>query len=182
MDEKLKEKAEKLFSEYVKSETLKMHCKEVAIIMKHLAKYLQKDEELWYYAGLLHDLDYDEIKDLEKHGLKTGEILKNEGFPEEFVHAVLRHNEANGNKRQEEFDFYLSAADNVAGFIYAYGLMRKAISGMEPNKLLKKLKDKSFAANVRRDEIYDIEKFMPIEQFLKIAIEAMSTIEKELGF
>lgn len=159
-----------------------MHCREVAVIMKKIAKYINKDEDLWYYAGLLHDLDFDEIKDLEKHGLKTGEILKQLGFPEEMVNAILRHNEANGNKRQEEFDYFLSASDNVSGFIFAYGLMRKGISGMEANKLIKKLKDKSFAANVRRDEIYDIEKFMPLERFCSIAIEAMSEIEKELGF
>ncbi len=142
MEPKLIEKANELFKEYVKTDNLKMHSKEVAIIMKGLAKKLGEDEDKWYYTGLLHDLDYEEIKDLKTHGLKTGEILKENGFPEDMVNAILRHNEENGNKRENLYDYCLSAADNISGLIYAYGLMRKTLKGMEVKGLKKKMKDK----------------------------------------
>ncbi len=182
MDTQLIEKANSLFREYIKSENMIKHSKEVAVIMKGLAKHLGKDEDEWYYAGLLHDLDYEEIKDLKTHGLKTGRILKENNFPEEMINAILRHNEENGNKRENLFDYCLSAADNISGLIYAYGLMRKSLKGMEVKGLKKKMKDKKFAENVRRDLIKDIEKYMSLDDFLRIAIESMQSISDELGF
>ena len=182
MEPELIEKANSLFNEYVKSENLIKHSKEVAAIMRGLAKKLNEDEDKWYYTGLLHDLDYEEIKDLKTHGLKTGKILKENGFPDDMVNAILRHNKDNGNRRENLYDYCLSAADNISGLIYAYGLMRKSLAGMEVKGLKKKMKDKRFAENVRRDLIRDIEKYMPLNDFLSIAIESMQSIAKDIGF
>lgn len=175
---------EQLFEEYVKSPDIKNHCKEVAIIMRFLAREFNEDEEKWYSAGLLHDLDFEFEKELTKHGLKTAEILRQEGYPEDMIHAILSHNEDGlGVKRESKFDFALSAADNVSGLIYAYGLMRKALEGMEANGLKKRFKTKAFAAAVRRDLIADIEKTgMTLEKFFEVSIKAMQSISTELGF
>lgn len=185
MQQELIEKAKQLFQEHVKSENLKMHCIEVEAIMKEIAKTEGEDEEKWAAVGLLHDLDFDDenYKSLEKHTQKTIEILKNEGFDEEIIHAVASHNEEGTKiKRENKFDYALAAADNISGLIYAYALMRKSLEGMEVSGLKKKMKDKTFAAAVRRDLIKDIEKVMPLDKFLEISIKAMQSIKDKIGF
>lgn len=182
MNSSLIEKSKELYKENIKSETLKKHSLEVATIMKELASALGKDEDEWYYAGLLHDLDYDEIKDPKTHGLKTAEILKKENYPKEMIDAILAHNEDNGSKRKSEMDYFLSAADNISGLIYAYGLMRNGISGMNAKGLKKKMKSKTFAASINRNLIKDIEQFMDLNRFIEISIKGMEKIEKDIGF
>ena len=177
------EKAQKLFEENVKSEDVKKHCLEVSTIMASLAKELGENEEDWAIAGLMHDADCDITPDISVQGKRAAEILKENGFKEELSHAVLAHNEENlGIKRESKLDYVLSAADNISGLIYAYGLMRKSLEGMEAKKLKEKLKNKAFAATVRRDLILDVEKFMPLDKFLEISIKAMQSISKQIGF
>ena len=76
----------------------------------------------------------------------------------------------------------LSAADNISGLIYAYGLVRKSLDGIDIVGLKKRLKNKGFATSVRRDLIQDAEKFMPLDKFLEISIKAMQSIKREIGF
>ncbi|VVB81125.1 Uncharacterised protein [uncultured archaeon] len=130
-------------------------------------------------------MDFEEIKDLQIHGRKTVEILRQEGFSEDVIHAIASHNEeGTGVKRETKMDFALSAADNVSGLIYAYALMRKDkgyLEGMETSGLKKRIKDKRFAANCNRDKINDIEKVLPMDKFLETAIRAMQKIKDEIG-
>ena len=181
---KLNEARNFLF-EYAKSEKIRMHCREVETIMAFLAKELGEDEEKWAIAGLLHDLDCDLEQDVSKQATTAVGILKQKtDCPEDLCHAILAHNEGNtGTKRESRFDYALSAADNISGMIFSYGLMRKTFQGMEVSGLKKKMKDKSFAATVRRELICDIEKAgMPLDKFLETAIKAMQGISKEIGF
>ncbi len=173
-----------LFEEHVKSQELKNHCREVSAIMRFLAREFGEDEEEWAAIGLLHDLDFETEKDLSTHGRKTADILKAECYDEGFVRAVLSHNEGGlGVKRESRLEYSLSAADNISGLIYAYALMRNGLEGMEVRGLKKKIKDKAFAAAVRRDLIMDIEKAgIPLEKFLEVSIKAMQSIAKEIGF
>jgi putative nucleotidyltransferase with HDIG domain len=178
------EQARKLFDEYVNSENVKMHCREVEVIMRALAKELGEDEEKWAIAGLLHDMDCDIEHDIKNQARKAVEILKQKtDCPEDVCHAILSHNEENlGVKRESRFDYALSAVDNVSGLIYSYGLMRHSLEGMEVKGLKKKLKDKRFAASVRRDLIRDIDKAgMELDKLLEIAIKAMQSISDELN-
>ena len=176
------EEARELLNKYTKTDEVKLHCREVEAIMKALAKELGEDEEKWAIAGLVHDMDCD-IAELKEQGRKVVEILKERtDCQEDILHAILSHNEENlGVKRESKFDYVLSAADNISGMIYAYALMRKSMEGMEVKGLKKKLKDKRFAATVRRELIYDVEKFMNLDKFLEIAIKAMQEIAGELG-
>ena len=178
------EEARELFDEHVKSEKVGLHCREVEVVMRALAKELGEDEEKWAIAGLVHDMDCDIEPDIKKQAKKAVEILKEKtDYPEDGCHAILSHNEENlGVKRVSKMDFALSAADNISGMIYAYDLMRGSIEGMKPKGVKKKLKDKSFAANVRRELIYDIEKAgMDLTKFLEISISAIREIKGELG-
>lgn len=177
------EESQKLFEQHVKSPELRMHCKEVSTIMTFLAREFNEDAEKWEMIGLLHDLDFDFEKSPSEHGKKTAEILKEKGYSEDVIHAILSHNEENlAAKRESRLDYALSAADNVSGLIYAYALMRKTIDGMEVSGLKKKIKDKKFAANVNRNNILDIEKAgMALDKFLDISIKAMSSIAKDVG-
>jgi len=181
---KLFDKSNELFESFVKKQELRNHCIEVGTIMRFLAKKLEQDEEKWAAAGKLHDIDYEETEDKpENHGRLSAEILKEANYPQDLVHAILAHNEEHSRiKRENNFDYALSAADNVSGLIYAYGLMRGGLKGMEVKGLKKKMKDKAFAANVRRDLIYDIEEVMPLDEFLEISIEAMQSISDQIGF
>lgn len=181
-----KQQAEKLFEKYIKSETIKNHCLEVATIMESMAKDLSEDKEKWYVVGFLHDLDYEDPKysDLKNHTQKTKEILEEKNFPADLIKTIQSHNEeGSGVKREKQIDYVLSAADNISGLIYAYGLMRKSLDGMKVGKLKKRMKDKHFAAKVNRDKIVDIEKAdIELDKFLEVSIKAMQSISKEIGF
>lgn len=177
--------ARELFNEFVKSEKVKVHCREVEVITQALAKELGENEEQWAVAGLMHDMDCDVEPDIMNQGKKAVEILKERtDCPEEVCHAILAHNEENlGVKRESKLDFALSAADNVSGLIYAYGLMKGTLDGMQVKGLKKKLKNKGFAATIRRELILDIEKAgMELDRFLEVSIAAMQGISKEIGF
>ncbi len=178
--------SERLLSEYVKTSEIKMHCLEVSQIMQFLAKELNENEEEWAITGLLHDLDYESCT-IESHATKCAEILREKtDLKEELIHAILSHNEEYSKiKRETRIDYALAACDNISGMIYAYALMRKGFQGMDVRGLKKKIKDKRFAANVRRDLIYDIENEkvgISLDNFLDIAIKAMQNISSELGF
>ncbi len=176
-------KTQELFNNYVKSDEIKKHCLEVSTIMRFLAKELGEDEEEWANAGLMHDLDCDITPDINVQGRKAAEIAEENGYSESICHAILAHNEDNlGIKRESKFDYMLSAADNISGLIYSYGLMRKSLDDMDVSGLKKKLKNKGFAATVRRDLIQDAERFMPLDKFLELAIKAMQSIKEEIGF
>ena len=180
----LQDKTQELFADYVKTQQLKRHCLEVSTIMKFLAQELATEEEDKYQTtGLLHDLDFEEYPDLETHGKITAQRLKPLGYHDDMIHAILSHNEKGTNvKRETKMDYCLSAADNISGLIYAYALMRGSLKDMKIKGLKKKMKDKTFAANVQRDLIYDIEKIIPLDNFLEISIKAMQSIAEEIGF
>lgn len=184
------DEARALVEKYLTQQYLRDHSRETEVIMRALAKHFSEDEEFWGLVGLLHDLDMDEIgEEHDKHGDRTVEILKEEGYdiPEMFK-AIQSHTENLGftdAKRESKLDFALSAAENITGIIVAYTLMRpdKKLENVKVKSIKKKLKDKSFAAKVNRELINDIEKTgLERSEFLQIAIDAMKEIAEEIGF
>src|SRR3989338_672289 len=159
--------------------------------MRALAEKLNEDVEYWGMLGLLHDVDWALTREnWKEHGIKSVEILKENGFDDEFTQTVQSHacglNEIPALKektRTKKIEHALAAAETATGLIYAYALMRgKKISDMAVSGLNKKFKDKRFAANCNREIIKEIELIgMNLEEFFGIAIKAMQEIKEAIG-
>lgn len=151
--------AESLFNEWVINPRLQLHMKQVAYLMKCWAKEKENlDEESqwkWEMAGLLHDADWDQWPD--QHCKKIIEELEKRNVDPEIIHAIASHGPNHfGVEPETKMDKMLYAFDELSGLIHAYSLMRPGgYDGMELKGVKKRLKEKSFAANVSRDEIND---------------------------
>jgi len=165
------------------------HYLESEAVMRELAKTLNEDEEYWAMLGLLHDIDWGITKhDSTLHLTKAPEILKQAGFNDEFIEAVVSHGYGwncaglQDKKRTKKIEFALACSETITGLIHAYALMRKGIAGMEVSGLKKKFKDKKFAAAVSREIVLECENLgVPLEKFLEISIKAISSIAKEVN-
>ncbi|MBM4177401.1 HD domain-containing protein [Candidatus Gribaldobacteria bacterium] len=182
------EKAKELVGKHLKDKNNQIHSFESEAVLGALARELAENEDDWRIAGLLHDLDWEQIGDnYQEHGLKIFDILEQEGYEisEEIKQAIKSHNEKYTNvKRQNKLDYALSAGESITGLIYAYALMRpEKLEGMKASSLNKKFKDEKFAANVQRDLIADIEKIgLEKTRFFEIGIRTMQGLAQEIGF
>lgn len=149
---KTRQEADALLNEYVKTEALRNHCYMVAKAMAAYAQTLGEDQELWYQAGLLHDLDWEMFPD-EHPNKAIKELLV--GYPAELIAAVEAHAPGRtGKQPATTIEKYLFACDEISGLMNAVSLMRpNRFADMEVKSVKKKIKDKSFAANVSRDDI-----------------------------
>ncbi len=147
-----REQAEKLLSTHISNLALRVHCQMVAQAMQAYAQELGQDKELWYQAGLLHDLDWEKYPD-EHPNRAIKEILVE--YPPELLDAIAAHApDRTGKHAQTLIERYLFANDEISGFMHAVSLMRpNGFQDMEPRSVKKKLKDKSFATNVSREDI-----------------------------
>jgi len=154
-----KEKAHSLLNEWVLNDKLRLHMLQVAHLMKCWADEKEDlDEEgqwRWEMAGLLHDADWDQWPD--QHCKKIIEELEKQNVDPEIIHAIASHGpEHFGVQPETKMDKMLYAFDELSGLIHAYSLMRpNGYEGMEVKGVKKRLKEKSFAANVSREEIVD---------------------------
>ena len=147
-----REKAEALLEEYIKNEALLRHCRMVATAMEAYAKKLGEDQDLWYQTGLLHDLDWEKYPD-EHPNRALAELLTD--YPQEMKDAIAAHAPVRtGKEATTLLDRYLFACDEISGLMNAVSLMRpNGFSDMKVKSVKKKIKDKSFAANVSREDI-----------------------------
>ncbi len=142
-------------TKYTKSEPLLRHAVGVEECMGWYAREFGEDEQLWRAVGLLHDFDYEMHPTLDHHPQDGAPILRDEGYPEEVVDAVLSHAEHLSIPRDTQLKKTLFACDELSGFVHAVALVRPGgLEGMEPKSVKKKLKQPSFAAGVHRDEVY----------------------------
>ncbi len=144
--------SETLLKTYIKNEALLHHCYMVAQAMEVYAKALNQDVELWYATGLLHDLDWEQFPD--EHPMKAVAEFFGD-YPEEMKQAILAHAPSRTNVQAESLlDKYLFACDELSGLMHAVSLMRpNGFADMQVKSVKKKIKDKSFAANVSREDI-----------------------------
>lgn len=148
-----------LLNEWVKNERLQLHMKQVAQLMKCWAEEKEGLSEAvqwrWELAGLLHDADWDQWP--EQHCRKIIEELEARQIDPEIIRAIASHGPNHfGVEPETKMDKMLYAFDELSGLIHAYSLMRpEGYTGMELKGVKKRLKEKSFAANVNRDEIAD---------------------------
>ena len=174
-----------LLCEHTQSESLRKHALAVEACMRAYAGKLGGDEETWGTVGLLHDFDYERYPDAPNHPLEGSKILRARGYPEEFIQAILSHADYMNVPRVTPLQKALFACDELAGFITAVTLVRpnKSLLEVEPPSVKKKLKDKSFARTVNRDDIQRgaAELGVDLDAHIAFCIEAMRGIAAELG-
>lgn len=145
-----------LLNEYVKNPALVKHCLSVEKAMMGYADRLGEPAESWAITGLLHDFDYERFPEPPHHTREGAAILRQRGVDEEIVAAILSHADWNLNEypRDRPIRKALFAVDELCGFIYAVALVRpERIAGMTAKSVLKKMKQASFAAAVKREDI-----------------------------
>jgi len=174
-----------LMHEYTQSDSLRKHMLAVEAAMREYAAKFGEDEEKWGIVGLLHDFDYQRWPDPPDHPLRGAEILAERGYPKDVIYAIKSHADYLPNcPRVSLMDKALYACDELAGFITAVAMVRpERLSGMKPSSVRKKMKQKSFAAAVNRDDIVRGAEDLGVElnEHIALVIAAMSRIADELG-
>jgi putative nucleotidyltransferase with HDIG domain len=179
-----RDRAWETLTKYTKSESLLRHALAVEASTRSYARRFDGDEELWGVVALLHDFDYEMHPTLDKHPQDGAPILREEGYPEDVIDAILSHAEHLDPVRDTPLKKTLFACDELSGFVHACGLVRPTgLDGLEPKSVKKKLKQPSFAAGVHRDEVYAGAELIEVELDEHIAnvIAALQPISKELG-
>lgn len=180
----------KLLCEYTQSESLRKHALAVEACVRAYARKLGGNEEIWALAGLLHDFDYErwpnaEHHPAEEHPYAGSQILREGGYPEEIITAILGHANYCGVPRVSLLDKTLFACDELTGFLTACALIKpsKSIHEVEAASVKKKLKDKAFARGVSRDDVYKGAEEMGIllEEHIAFCIEALRSVAPALG-
>ena len=145
-----------LMTEYTQSESLRKHMLAVEAAVRGYARLWGENEEEWGVVALLHDFDYERWPTLGEHPVKGSEILREKGYPELMIRAILSHAmEITGVTRDSLLEKTLFACDEMAGFLTAASLVRpsKSILDLEANSVIKRMKDKAFARAVSRDDL-----------------------------
>ncbi|MDG2013039.1 MAG: HDIG domain-containing protein [Pirellulaceae bacterium] len=143
-----------LMCDYTASDSLRRHMLAVETAMQAYAKKLGEDEAKWAVVGLLHDFDYEKWPEPPDHPLQGCKILKEKGYPDDVIHAIQSHVEQTGVPRVSLMDKALFACDELCGFIMAVAYVRPTgMEGMQAKSVRKKMKQKSFAASVSREDI-----------------------------
>jgi putative nucleotidyltransferase with HDIG domain len=180
----------KLLCEYTESDSLRKHALAVEACVRAYARKFAADEELWGVTGLLHDFDYERWPNAshhptEEHPYAGTVILRERGYPDEMIHAILGHANYSGVERVTPLDHALFACDELAGFLTACALVKptKSIHDVEPASVKKKLKDKAFARGVSRDDVYKgaEELGVPLEEHIAFCIAALRPVAESLG-
>jgi len=175
-----------LLEKYIRNEKMIFHCLASEAVMRGLARHLGQDEEKWGLAGLLHDLDV-EITNAEPtvHGTHTEILLRDYNVDPDILDAIRMHNEcSSGKERSTLFQHALAAGETITGLVFAttYVYPDRKLSSVKAKSVVKRMKEKIFAASVKRENILECEKIgIPIDQFAALAIESMLPVADEIG-
>jgi len=183
-----REEALALLHEYTDNENLRKHMYAVEAAMRAYARKYGEDEDLWGVTGLIHDFDYERFPNearspTEEHPSSGVAILREKGWPEEILHAVMAHAEHTGVAPETRLAQTLRAVDELTGFVIACSLVRPTgISDLKSKSVKKKLKDRSFAAAVNREEIAEYTAVIGEEmsEHIDFVIDAMRGIADTL--
>jgi putative nucleotidyltransferase with HDIG domain len=179
-----RERAWETLTKYTHSEALRRPALAVEASTAWYAGHFDEDEELWRVVALLHDFDYELHPTLDKHPQDGAPILREEGYPEEVIEAVLSHAEHLELPRDTLLKKTLFACDELSGFVHACGLVRPTgLDGLEPKSVKKKLKQPSFAAGVHRDEVYAGAEGLGVDldDHIRNVVAALQPIASQLG-
>ncbi len=150
-----RESAWSLLCEWTKSDALRKHALAVEAAVTYYARKLGENAEEWSVVALLHDFDYERYPTLENHPLRGAEFLREQGWPEWVIRAVLSHADHTNTPRESRLEHTLFACDEMAGFVTAASLVRpsKSVLDLEASSVIRRMKDKAFARAVSRDDL-----------------------------
>ncbi|MBI1874024.1 MAG: HDIG domain-containing protein [Acidobacteria bacterium] len=180
-----REAAWALLTEYTQNENLRKHALAVEAAVRGYARRFGENEEAWGVVALLHDFDYERFPDLKDHPFRGAEILREKGYPEFVIRAVLSHADHTGTPRETKLEHALFACDEMAGFVTAAALVRptKSVLDLEASSVLKRMKDKAFARAVKREDLRQgaEELGIPLDEHITNVIVSMRERADELG-
>ena len=180
-----REDAIELLHEYTKTDSLRRHALGVEQSMRKMAEKYDGDPNEWGITGLMHDFDYEMYPTMDEHPYKGNEILKSKGYPDSITQAIMGHATYTGVERETDMAKSLFAVDELTGFIFAVTYVRpsKSIFEVKPRSVKKKLKQKSFAASVVREDIFQSvdELDLDLTEHIQFVIDALSEKAEELG-
>jgi putative nucleotidyltransferase with HDIG domain len=144
-----------LLTEYTAGESLRKHALAVEAAVRGYARKFGEHEEEWGIVGLLHDFDYERWPTPEDHPFRGSEILRERGYPEWVIRAILSHADYSGVPRETQLEKTLFACDEMAGFVTAASLVRpsRSVLDLEASSVVKRMKDKAFARGVKREDL-----------------------------
>lgn len=169
-----------LLKAHVRSEYTIRHSLATEAILRALARRLGHDEDLWGLAGLLHDLDFEDVGgDPRRHGLVAADLLREKGYPIEACDAIVAHNgDSLGVPCRTPLDFALTAGESVTGLVFAMALVlpSKSVADVKPSSIRKRMREPRFAANVSRERVGQYAGLgLTEEEFLDLAVTAMKS-------
>lgn len=174
-----------LLTEWTLKEGLRTHALAVEAAMRGAAARFGGDPDEWGCVGLIHDFDYERYPEPADHPARGVEILREKGWPEPWLQAVMGHGNHTGVARETMMAKALFAVDELCGFITAVALVRpsKSVADVEIKSVKKKMKDKAFAAAVNRDEIRQgaAELGVELDELIQLVLDAMKGSRESLG-
>ena len=175
----------KLLHEYTRTNSLRRHALGVEQSMRKMAEKYNGDPDEWGLTGLMHDFDYEMYPTMEDHPYRGNKILVEKGYPESITNAIMGHATYTGVPRDSEMAKSLFSVDELTGFIFAVTYVRpsKSILEVKPKSVKKKLKQKSFAASVVREDIFQSidELGVDLTEHIQFVIDALSEKAEDLG-
>lgn len=173
-----------LLCEWTLSESLRKHARAVEHAMQTYAKKYGEDEAKWGLVGLLHDFDYERYPD-QRHPQLGSEVLREKGYPEDIIRAILSHADYTGVQRESLLEHTLFATDELCGFLTACALVRpdKSFDNLEVSSVKKKIKDKAFARTVNRHDLWQGAAGLGVsfDEHCTFVIAALREIQEEIG-
>ncbi len=183
MDPLKREEVWQLLSQYTEADYLRKHHLAVEAAMKYYARKFGQDENLWGNVGLIHDFAYEKYPD--QHPQKDGEILREQGWPENLVRAVMSHGDHLNLPRTELIEKTLYAVDELTGMVIAVALVRpsKKLADVDVTAVKKKWKDKAFARGVNREQVTRgaQELGIPLDEHIQNVVAALQEAAPALG-
>ena len=174
-----------LLTEFTAGDSLRKHALAVEAAVRGYARVFGEDQEAWGIVGLIHDFDYERWPDASDHPFRGSEILRERGWPEYMIRAILSHADYSEVPRESRLEHTLFACDELAGFITAAALVRptKSVLDLEARSVKKRMKDKAFARAVSRDDLRRgaEELGLPLDEHIANVIGFMRTEADALG-
>ena len=185
MDVMSRDQTIEFLHDHVKTEMLMRHLLSVEASMRGYAAKFAEDQDRWGIAGLLHDFDWEICPTPEDHPNYGAALLREHGYPEDIVRAVLTHGDHTDLKRESLMEHTLFAVDELSGFIRAVALVRpsKSLDDVSPRSVKRKMKDKGFAQNVKRDDLIrgaeELE--VDLDEHISFVVESMKPVSAQIG-